>query len=55
MFLVTAVYYDPHDHTSYLCCPEVLSMVGDPLSGKRVWFSESHLDLNIYFFTYCFI
>ena len=23
-----------HDHPSYLCCPDVLSMVGDPLSGK---------------------
>ena len=23
-----------HDHPSYLCCPDALSMVGDPLSGN---------------------
>ena len=23
-----------HDHPWYLCCPEVLSTVGDPLSGN---------------------
>ena len=24
-----------HDHPSYLCCPDVLSLVGDPLSGNE--------------------
>ena len=23
-----------HDHPVYFCCPDVLSLVGDPLSGK---------------------
>ena len=23
-----------HDNPSYLCCPDVLSLVGDPLSGN---------------------
>ena len=23
-----------HDHPSYLCCPNALSLVGDPLSGN---------------------
>ena len=23
-----------HDHPSYLCCPDALSLVGDPLSGN---------------------
>jgi len=30
-----------HDHPSYLCWPDVLSMVGDPLTGRRVLFTES--------------
>ena len=43
-----------HDHPSYLCCPDALSLVDDPLTGKRVWFTESHIVLIIIFFT-CFI
>jgi hypothetical protein len=38
-----------HDHPSYLCCPDALSLVGDPLSGKGVWFTESHLVFVIVF------
>jgi len=38
-----------HDHPSSLCSPDVLSPVGDPLSGKRVWFTESHIILIISF------
>jgi hypothetical protein len=32
-----------HDHTFQLGCPDVLSLVGDPLSEKRMWFTESHI------------
>jgi len=35
---ITAMHY----HPSYLCCPDVLSMVGDPLSGKGCG-SPNHL------------
>jgi len=30
-------------------CPEVLSLVGDPLTGRRVWFTDSHLVCFSYF------
>jgi len=39
-----------HDHPSYLCRPDVLSLVGDLLTGRRVWFTESHLVLITVFF-----
>ena len=34
--------YVVHDHPSYLCCPDVLSMVGDSLSGNECG-SPSHI------------
>ena len=36
-----------HDHPSWLCCPDVLSPVGDPLTGRRMCFTESHLVMVI--------
>ena len=38
-----------HHRPLQLCCPDVLSLVGDPLTGRRVWFTESHLVLVIFF------
>jgi len=38
-----------HDHPLWLCCPDVLSLEGDPLTGRRMWFTESHLVLVIVF------
>jgi len=35
--------------------PDALNLVGDPLTEKRVWFTESHTILIISFFTSCFI
>ena len=37
-----------HDHRSYLCCPDVLSTVGDPLSGNGCG-SPNHIVLIISF------
>ena len=37
-----------HDHRLWLCCPDALSLVGDPLTRRRVWFTESHLVLVIF-------
>jgi len=33
----------------------MLSLIGDPLTGTPVWFTESHLVLVIFFFHLCFI
>ena len=38
-----------HDHPSYLCCPNVLSLVGDPLSGNGCG-SPNHIYIYIYIF-----
>jgi len=32
-----------HDHPSSLCCPDVLNMVGDPLSGTGCG-SPNHIE-----------
>ena len=33
---IQSIVKSMHDHPSYLCCPDVLSLVGDPLSGTGV-------------------
>ena len=38
-----------HDHPLQLCCPDVLSLVGESVTGRRVWFTESHTVLIISF------
>jgi len=43
-----------HDHPSYLCCPDELSLVGDPLSGKGVVHRITY-SFNYFFFTCSFI
>ena len=34
MKTVLSKFQSLHDHPSYLCCPDVHSLVGDPLSGN---------------------
>jgi hypothetical protein len=41
-----------HDKPLELCSPDVLSLKGEPLTGRRAWFTESHSVLVIFFFTY---
>ena len=39
------LFEDLHDHPSYLCCPDALSPVGDPLSGNGCG-SPNHILLS---------
>jgi len=41
-----------HDHPSYLCCPDVLSLVGD-LSGNGCG-SPNHIQFQLFPFFYLF-
>ena len=41
--------YILHDHHFELGCTDVLGLVGDPLTERRLWFIESHLVLVIFF------
>ena len=34
LYSKSSVLYIIHDRPSYLCCPDVLSLLGDPLSGN---------------------
>ena len=43
-----------HDHPFYLCCPDVLSLVGDPLSGNGCG-SPNQIWFLLLLFTCCFI
>ena len=43
-----------HDHPSYLCCPDVLSTVGDPLLGNGCG-SPNHIYILIISFFLLFI
>ena len=36
-------------HPFFLGCPDVLSLVGEPLSGNGCGFTESHIILVIFF------
>ena len=47
--------YTLHDLPLKLCCPYALFPVGDPLTGRRVWFTESHLVFRDFLFFTCFI
>jgi len=52
--LYIEVYCTVDDHPSYLCCPDVLTMVGDPLSENGCG-SPNPYSFNYFFFTCCFI
>jgi len=41
-----------HGHPLQLCCPDVFSLIGEPLTGRRVWFTELRLISVILFLLY---